>query len=101
MRGGTSKGLFFTERYPDHVMASAIGSPDSYKMQLNGLGAAISSTSKVAVVCPSNPNSKTDVDYLFGQVDIESGQIDWTGACGNLASAAAVFALQEGFVKQE
>ena len=93
MRGGTSKGLFFTERYPDAVMALAIGSPDSYKMQLNGMGAAISSTSKVAVVSPSDPKTKTDVDYLFGLVDIESGEIDWTGACGNLASAAAIFAL--------
>ena len=65
MRGGTSKGLFFTEKYPDKLMASALGSPDSFRMQLDGVGSAISSTSKVAVVSPSLRDG-IDVDYLFG-----------------------------------
>ena len=56
MRGGTSKGLFFRpDALPsdpgirDQVLLRAIGSPDPYGRQIEGMGAATSSTSKVVM----------------------------------------------------
>lgn len=118
-RGGTSKGLFLraadlpprlralvpapggVPACGDHTtlesfIAAAMGS-DRYGMQLNGVGGGISSTSKVAIVEQSS-RPGYDVDYTFGQVDMKSGRVDWSGSCGNLASAVALFALQEGLV---
>jgi 2-methylaconitate cis-trans-isomerase PrpF len=71
---------------------------DKYGMQLNGVGGGISSTSKVVIVDESC-RSGHDVDYTFGQVDMRSGDVDWSGSCGNLASAVAIFAMDEGMVK--
>lgn len=39
------------------------------------------------------------VVWIKQQVDMRSGDIDWSGSCGNLASAVALFALAEGLVK--
>jgi probable AcnD-accessory protein PrpF len=39
-----------------------------------------------------------DVDYLYGQVSIDSDFVDWSGNCGNLSTAAGAFALQAGYV---
>src|SRR5215813_1225567 len=104
MRGGTSKGLFFRHddlpspaRIRDRIILRALGSPDPYGRQLDGLGGATSSTSKVVIISPSRKNS-CDVDYLFGQVGIEKGSIDYSGSCGNLTSAVGHFAIEEGFV---
>eukprot|EP00802_Teleaulax_amphioxeia_P017876 Tamp_18046.p1 GENE.Tamp_18046~~Tamp_18046.p1 ORF type:complete len:425 (+),score=35.91 Tamp_18046:157-1275(+) len=102
---------------------------DKYGMQLDGVGGGISSTSKVAIVdesvyaghdvdytfgqvsvhpvpprgrvllfrcaivCAQNPGPKNN------QVDMKTGAVDWSGSCGNLASAVALFALDEGLVK--
>jgi hypothetical protein len=105
MRGGTSKGVFFraadlprdtAER--DRVLLRTIGSPDPYGKQIDGMGAATSSTSKIVILAPSQrPDS--DVDYLFGQVAIDRPLIDWSGNCGNLTSAVGPFAVSEGWVK--
>ena len=104
MRGGTSKGLFFHAKdlpgdsYDrDRILLSAIGSPDPYGKQIDGLGAATSSTSKVAVIRPSQRDT-ADIDYLFGHVAIEQGVIDYSGNCGNLSSAVGVFAVEQGLV---
>lgn len=57
MRGGTSKGVFFhasdlpadpAER--DRLLLRITGSPDPYGRQIDGMGGATSSTSKVAIV---------------------------------------------------
>ena len=60
VRGGTSKGLIFRiEDLPanrverDKIFLQAMGSPDPYGRQLNGMGGGISSLSKVCVVGPS------------------------------------------------
>jgi 2-methylaconitate cis-trans-isomerase PrpF len=57
MRGGTSKGLFFHEkdlppdpRLRDQAILAAYGSPDPYKRQIDGVGGALSVTSKVAII---------------------------------------------------
>ena len=104
MRGGTSKGVFFvasdlpsesTER--DRILLRTIGSPDPYGKQIDGMGAATSSTSKIVILSPSQrPDS--DVDYLFGQVAIDRPLIDWSGNCGNLTSAVGPFAVSQGWV---
>ncbi len=104
MRGGTSKGLFvLAEDLPedtamrDALLVRAMGSPDPYGKQIDGLGGASSSTSKVIVVSPSSRDD-ADVDYWFGQVPINGTTIDWSGNCGNLTAAVAPFALQRGLV---
>ena len=73
MRAGTSKGLFFhlsdlpTDRaeWPA-LMLSAMGSPDPFLRQLDGLGGGVSTQSKIAVVSRSE-DPDVDVDYLFVQ----------------------------------
>jgi len=39
-----------------------------------------------------------DVDYLYGQVSIDSAFVDWSGNCGNLSAAVGPFAIANGLV---
>ncbi|KAG5355083.1 2-methyl-aconitate isomerase [Yarrowia sp. B02] len=107
MRGGTSKGLFFDKRdVPtdfaelETTLLKAIGSPDPYKRQLNGMGGATSSTSKIVIINQS-ADPQYDVDYNFGHVSLDKPIIDWTGNCGNLTAAVAHYAIEEQLVKEE
>lgn len=105
MRGGSSKGVFFHARdlppagpARDALLLRVIGSPDPYGKQIDGMGGATSSTSKVVVIAPScRPDC--DVDYLFGAPAIEVPVIDWSGNCGNLSAAVGPFAISEGLVE--
>lgn len=105
MRGGSSKGVFFHARdlppagpARDALLLRVIGSPDPYGKQIDGMGGATSSTSKVVVIAPScRPDC--DVDYLFGAPAIEAPVIDWSGNCGNLSAAVGPFAISEGLVE--
>ncbi|MHB8816459.1 MAG: 2-methylaconitate cis-trans isomerase PrpF [Steroidobacteraceae bacterium] len=104
MRGGTSKGVFFlADDLPsdrgtrERILLRVIGSPDPYGKQIDGMGAATSSTSKVVIVSPS-PRPGCDVDYLFGQVAIDAPVIDWSGNCGNLTAAVGPFAIGAGLL---
>ena len=108
MRGGTSKGVFFkltdlpasaqiAGAARDNLLLRVIGSPDPYGKQIDGMGGATSSTSKTVILSKSTqPNH--DVDYLFGQVSIDSAFVDWSGNCGNLSSAVGSFAISSGLV---
>ncbi|KAA9164421.1 PrpF family protein [Amycolatopsis acidicola] len=104
IRGGTSKALVFHERdLPadraawDELFLRAMGSPDPYGRQLDGMGGGLSSLSKVCVVGPpSRPDA--DVDYLFAQVQVDRPAVDYTGNCGNMSSAIGPFAVDEGLV---
>lgn len=105
MRGGTSKGLFLlADDLPpapairDALLMRLIGSPDPYGKQIDGLGGATSSTSKVVIVSASSRPGH-DVDYLFGQVPIDGGHIDWSGNCGNLTAAVGPFAISRGLIR--
>jgi 2-methylaconitate isomerase len=105
MRGGTSNGVFFrAESLPadpvlrDKILLRVIGSPDPYEKQIDGMGGATSSTSKLVLVGPSS-RPDCDVDYLFGAASIDKPVIDWSGNCGNLTSAIGPFAIEQGFVK--
>ncbi|HZV10966.1 MAG TPA: 2-methylaconitate cis-trans isomerase PrpF [Novosphingobium sp.] len=108
MRGGTSKGVFFrcedlpeAARVPgparDRLLQRVIGSPDPYGAQIDGMGGATSSTSKCVILSPS-ARPGHDVDYLYGQVSIDSDFVDWSGNCGNLSTAAGAFAIHAGYV---
>lgn len=108
MRGGTSKGMFFScqdlptaaqvaGKIRDAILLSIIGSPDPYGKQTDGMGGGTSSTSKTVIVSKSNKNDH-DVDYLFGQVSIDKAFIDWSGNCGNLSAAVGAFAIHAGLI---
>ncbi len=108
LRGGTSKGVFFRlqdlpERCQqpgparDALLLRVIGSPDPYGKQIDGMGAATSSTSKTVILSRS-ARPGHDVDYLFGQVAIDSAFVDWSGNCGNLSAAVGPFAIANGLV---
>lgn len=109
MRGGTSKGVFFAvsdlpagiagnAAARDRLLMRVIGSPDPYGTQIDGMGAATSSTSKVVLIAPSS-RPDCDVDYLFGAVPINGAAIDWSGNCGNLTAAVGPFAIARGMVE--
>lgn len=108
MRGGTSKGVFFSldelpdfARSPgparDKLLLRVIGSPDPYAKQIDGMGGATSSTSKTVILSRSS-RADHDVDYLFGQVSIDSAFVDWSGNCGNLSAAVGPFAIRKGLI---
>lgn len=108
MRGGTSKGVFFNlkdlpeqAQVPgqarDQLLLRVIGSPDPYGKQIDGMGAATSSTSKTVILSKSS-QPEHDVDYLFGQVSIDKAFVDWSGNCGNLTAAVGSFAISNGMV---
>ncbi|MBN3965591.1 2-methylaconitate cis-trans isomerase PrpF [Pseudomonas gregormendelii] len=108
MRGGTSKGVFFSlkdlpeaAQVPgparDALLLRVIGSPDPYDKQIDGMGGATSSTSKTVILSKST-KADHDVDYLFGQVSIDKPFVDWSGNCGNLSAAVGSFAISNGLV---
>jgi 2-methylaconitate cis-trans-isomerase PrpF len=105
MRSGTSKGLFIHRHHLpasthlwEPILLSAMGSSQGDGRQINGVGGASSTTSKVAVVERSNrPN--VDVNYTFVQVAPDQPRIDMTGNCGNIAAGVGPFALDEGIVR--
>lgn len=110
MRGGTSKGVFFRlqdlpERCQqpgearDRFLLRVIGSPDPYGKQIDGMGAATSSTSKTVILAQS-AKPDHDVDYLFGQVSIDKAFVDWSGNCGNLSAAVGPYAISNGLIDQ-
>src|SRR3954470_18233301 len=105
MRGGTSNAIVFNandlprERALwDDIFLAAIGSPDPYGRQLDGMGGGISSLSKVCVVGPST-RPDADIDYTFAQVSVKESKVDYSGNCGNMSSAMGPFAVDEGLVK--
>lgn len=103
-RGGTSKGLFFHARdLPadraaiDRLFLAAIGSPDPYGRQLDGMGGGLSSLSKAVIIGPpTHPGA--DIDYTFVQLAVDRPLADWSNNCGNLSSAVGPFAVDEGLV---
>jgi len=104
IRGGTSKALVFHARdLPlrreewDAIFLKAMGTPDRYGRQLNGMGGGVSSLSKVCVVGPATVPG-ADVDYTFAQVQVQEAAVDYSGNCGNMSSAIGPFAVDEGLV---
>ncbi len=104
MRGGTSRCLVFNQAdlpeagaERDRILLAALGSPDPYGRQLDGLGGGISSLSKACIIGPpTHPDA--DVDYTFAQVEISRPVVDYKGNCGNCSSSVGPFAIDEGLV---
>ena len=103
-RGGTSRAIFFkrddlpedTSQW-DKIFLGAIGSPDPYGRQLDGLGGGISSLSKVCVVGPSSqPGREADVDYTFVAIGVRDDTLDYSSNCGNMSAAVGPFAVDSG-----
>lgn len=111
IRGGTSKGVFFSlndlpkaAQEPgaarDALLMRVIGSPDPYGKQIDGMGGATSSTSKTVILSKSSKPDH-DIDYLFGQVSIDKAFVDWSGNCGNLSAAVGPFGITNGLVSSD
>jgi 2-methylaconitate cis-trans-isomerase PrpF len=105
MRGGTSNAVVFhASDLPrdraqwDEIFLAAIGSPDPYGRQLDGMGGGVSSVSKVCVVGPST-RPDADIDYTFAQVQVKKAEVDYSANCGNMSSAMGPFAVDEGLIK--
>jgi hypothetical protein len=104
MRGGTSRCLVFhANDLPapgparDAILLAALGSPDPYGRQLDGLGGGISSLSKACIIGPPTlPGA--DVDYTFAQIEVKRASVDYNGNCGNCSSSVGPFAIDEGLV---
>ncbi len=108
LRGGTSKGVFFrlqdlppAAQVPgparDALLMRVIGSPDPYAKHTDGMGGATSSTSKCVIISAASV-ADHDVDYLYGQVSIDTAFVDWSGNCGNLSTAVGPFAISNGLI---
>ena len=105
MRGGTSNAVVFHARdLPadrgrwEEIFLAAIGSPDPYGRQLDGMGGGVSSLSKVCVIGPSS-RPDADVDYTFAQVQVREAKVDYGANCGNMSAAMGPFAVDEGIVR--
>lgn len=105
MRGGTSKAVIFREEdlpadlpTRNAIFLAAMGVPDPYHRQLDGMGGGLSSLNKVCVVGPpTRPDA--DVDYTFAQLTVDQEIVDYGGNCGNMSSAIGPFAIEEGLVQ--
>lgn len=102
MRGGSTRGgVFLASDLPADpreraaLLLAIYGSPDP--RQLDGIGGGDPATSKAAVVGPS-ARPDADVDYTFLQIGIDRPEVSSKGNCGNMASAAAAFAVLAGLV---
>jgi 2-methylaconitate cis-trans-isomerase PrpF len=105
MRGGTSRCLVFHEKdlpaagaERDRILLAALGSPDPYGRQLNGLGSGVSSLSKACIIGPPT-HPEAQVDYTFAQVEVKNAVVDYKGNCGNCSSSVGPFAIDEGLVE--
>lgn len=103
MRAGTSKGPFLDLRdlpqdseERNQALLRIMGSPDN--RQIDGIGGATPTTSKVVMVQPST-RPGIDVDYLFAQVFIDKPIVDTKPTCGNMMSGVAPFAIEKGWVQ--
>lgn len=104
MRGGTSKALMIQPKeLPLNqeewapIFCAAMGSPDPYGRQLDGMGGGVSSLSKVCIVGPST-HPDADIDYTFAQVSIHEKRVAYQGNCGNMSAAVGPFAIDQGLV---
>ncbi|MEZ5945578.1 MAG: 4-oxalomesaconate tautomerase [Hyphomonas sp.] len=105
MRGGTSKGGFFlAEDLPSNaeernaLLVRIMGHGDA--RQIDGMGGAHPLTSKIAVVSRS-AREGCDVDYLFLQLQPDTGAISDSQNCGNMLSAVGPFAIERGLLTAE
>ncbi|MFG2650378.1 PrpF domain-containing protein [Streptomyces sp. NPDC048436] len=102
VRGGTSKCWLFSQVDTpadragiERLLVAAYDAADP--VQLDGVGGATPTTSKAAVVGASARDG-VDIDYLFAQVGIGTGVVEWGSNCGNCATGIALYAVARGLV---
>lgn len=107
-RGGTSRGVLIQPQdlplnraqWPS-IFRQIMGSPDPYGRQLDGMGAGISSLSKICLVERSmllrsaGEKARPVIDYTFVGLGIETDEVDVAGNCGNMLSAIGPYAYNE------
>ncbi|HZP19719.1 MAG TPA: PrpF domain-containing protein [Bauldia sp.] len=100
MRGGTTRGYFFhakdlpaEEEVRDRMFLDVVAGRD--QRQADGLGAPDMLLSKVVTVSRSR-RPDADVDCTFGAITPGSARVKYGSNCGNLVSAVALFAAEEG-----
>jgi 4-oxalomesaconate tautomerase len=105
IRGGTSKAAYFlADDLPsaphsrDPILLAAMGSPDP--RQIDGLGGAYPSTSKVAIVSRS-ALPDCHVDFLFAQVGVDRAAVDTRPSSSNILAGVGPFAIERGLVEAE
>lgn len=101
-RGGTSRAVMLEkENLPSDenewpaIFKAIMGSPDPYGRQLDGMGAGISSLSKVCVIAHCITAS-ADIDYTFFAVGIKEDEVDREGNSGNIIAAIGPYAFEHG-----
>jgi 2-methylaconitate cis-trans-isomerase PrpF len=101
-RGGTSRAVILQTRHlpkdKDELhdaYRQIIGSNDRHGRQLNGMGAGISSLSKICLVEPAHGREDVDILYTFVGMGIEGDEVDLNGNCGNMAAAIGPFVYNE------
>jgi 2-methylaconitate cis-trans-isomerase PrpF len=111
-RGGTSRAVMIQPKHLPverskwpNIFRQIMGSGDPYGRQLDGMGAGISSLSKICLVEPyvANVNQnqeQLDVDYTFVGLGIENNEVDVAGNCGNMSAAIGPFAYNAGLLPQ-
>jgi 2-methylaconitate cis-trans-isomerase PrpF len=129
-RGGTSRALILDpfdlplnrKKWPG-IFRQLMGSGDPYGRQLDGMGAGISSLSKICLVEASPKMQETStvegpvrkisggaidadsdeahVDYTFVGLGIETDEVDTTGNCGNMSSAIGPYAYNARLLPPE
>src|SRR5699024_12255895 len=84
IRGGTSKGLFFTaadlptdDADRDAALCHVMGSSDPQRRQVNGMGGGTSSVCK-AILVTARSHPALGVAYSFGTVDVGTDHIHYT-----------------------
>lgn len=102
MRGGTSRGPFF--RRADlprdraalsRVLLAVLGS--GHPLTIDGLGGGVAVTTKAAMLSPAR-DGWAEVDYLFAQAPVGSGEVDYAPSCANMLAAVGPAAIELGLV---
>ncbi len=100
MRGGTTRGFFFRpEHIPsdpairDRLLLDIVAGEDL--RAADGLGGNDMLLNKVVEVWPST-RPDADVECTFGVITPGSGRVKYGSNCGNLVSAVALYAIEEG-----
>jgi 2-methylaconitate cis-trans-isomerase PrpF len=92
------------------IFRQIMGSPDPNGRQLDGMGAGISSLSKICLVErmtkrldieKEGVDSTVAIDYTFVGIGIENNEVDVAGNCGNMISAIGPYAYNAGLLSKK
>lgn len=102
MRGGTSRGAYFLRNHLprdretlDKVLLAVMGSPDV--RQIDGLGGASTTTSKVALISVSKERG-VDIDYQLAEVSVTNAVVDYEPSCCNILAGVGPAAIEMGLL---